>query len=78
MRAMKAQDMQASDLAGFRAALVRQYGNLVRAWKEAIDPTRRGRVGLVGGAAHCTREKARCRQGSSESCAYAGAHKGRR
>ena len=40
-------DMAASDLPSFKKALTRTYGNLYRAWKEALDIDGSGSLGFV-------------------------------
>merc|ERR1719174_2968347 len=41
------QDMAASDLPSFKKALTRKYGNLYRAWKEAMDIDGSGSLGFT-------------------------------
>merc|ERR1719487_2385479 len=46
-KARQAQDMAASDLKSFRAALIRKYGNLLRAWHIGLDTGKRGKIGFT-------------------------------
>jgi Ca2+-binding EF-hand superfamily protein len=46
-KARQAQDMAASDLKSFRAALIRKYGNLLRAWHISLDTGKRGKIGFT-------------------------------
>merc|ERR1719487_2686260 len=46
-KARQAQDMAASDLKSFRAALIRKYGNLLRAWHLGLDTGKRGKIGFT-------------------------------
>merc|ERR1719409_397343 len=40
----RAANVGASDLDGFQAQLVRRHGNIMRAWKESLDPERNGQL----------------------------------
>jgi len=45
--AAAAKDIGASDFAGFKAALARKYGNLLRAWRVGLDTDGSGKISFV-------------------------------